>query len=79
MAVTLRRVRGTLLRVVRNRVLAVGVGAGMVLPAVWLRLDLRYASWWTEGVSLVLGATGLAVLYTGLFGVKPDWTDSADD
>jgi hypothetical protein len=67
-----------LLRVVRNRGLAAGVGFVMVLPAVWLQLDPRYASWWTEGGSLVSGATGLALIYSALFGVKPDWTDAGD-
>jgi len=74
----LRRVRGILLRVVRDRGLALGVGVGMLSPAVWLQLDPRSATWWTEGVSLVFGATGVALIYTGLFGVKPDWTDPRD-
>jgi len=78
-ALKLRRLRGTLLRVVRNRGLATAVGFMMVLPAVWLQFDPRYAFWWTEGGSLVSGATGLALIYTGLFGVKPDWTDLGDE
>jgi hypothetical protein len=28
-----------------------------------------------EGLALVVGATGLAILWTGLTGVAPDWVD----
>jgi hypothetical protein len=30
---------------------------------------------WAGGVALVAGATGAALLWTGVFGAKPDWID----
>ena len=71
----LRRARGALLRLVRHRMLSVGVGLAMVLPAAWLEWSGRYGAWWVDGVSLVLGATGAALLWTGVRGVGPDWID----
>ncbi|MGH9144700.1 MAG: hypothetical protein ACRD2I_26465 [Vicinamibacterales bacterium] len=71
----LRRVRGIVLRLVRRRSLAIMVGLALALPAAWLEFRGRYGAWWVEGLSLVVGATGLAVLWTGLTGVSPDWVD----
>jgi hypothetical protein len=71
----LRRARGALLRLVRRRALAVTVGAALALPAAWLELSGRYDAWWVGGLSLILGATGTALLWTGIAGIPPDWTD----
>jgi hypothetical protein len=71
----LRRARGALLRLVRRRAVAIAAGALLVLPAGWLELTGRYGGWWVDGLSLVLGATGAAVLWTGLTGARPDWID----
>jgi hypothetical protein len=70
----LRRIRGALLRLVRRRGAAILVGALLVTPAAWVEFAGRYA-WWLEGLALVVGATGLAVLWTGLTGVSPDWVE----
>jgi hypothetical protein len=72
---TLRRVRGALLRLVRRRLLASVTGAALVLPAVWLQLGSHESPWWVEGLGLVAGATGAALLWTGVAGLRPDWTD----
>lgn len=69
----LRRARGFLLRLVRRRGLAVIVGLVLAVPAAWL--EFRADRWWTEGLALVLGATGLALFWTGLTGASPDWVD----
>jgi hypothetical protein len=71
----LRRVRGTLLRLARRRVLAVSVGALLAGPAAWVELGGHAGAWWVQGVSLVVGATGLALLWTGLTGIPPDWEE----
>lgn len=68
-----RRARGALLRLVRRRVLALAVGAALVLPAIWLRF--RSGAWWADGASLILGATGVAIIWTAIAGLKPDWVD----
>jgi hypothetical protein len=70
----IRRARGVLLRLVRRRRLAIVIGGLLVAAAIWLELSGN-AVWWVDGLSLVLGATGAAVLWTGLTGVRPDWVD----
>jgi len=74
----LRRARGALLRLVRRRTLALLIGCALTAPAVWIEFFSRYDAWWVEGLALVVGATGLALLWTGLTGVAPDWIDSTD-
>jgi hypothetical protein len=73
MSVAVRRVRGFVLRLVRRRGLAVLVGAALAVPAAWLELSGRVESWWVDGLSLVVGATGVALIWAGLTGPKPDW------
>jgi hypothetical protein len=70
----LRRARGAILRLARRRPLALLAGAAMLTPALWLRLD-GPGFWWTDGLSLLLGATGAALIWAGLTGPTPDWTE----
>jgi len=70
----LRRARGALLRLVRRRRMAIVVGALLIGPAVWMELN-GSGAWWVDGLSLVIGATGAAVFWTGLTGGPPDWTE----
>jgi hypothetical protein len=70
-----RRVRGALLRLVRRRGLSIAVGIALVLPAVWVEFGGHSSSWFIEGGALVVGATGLALLWTGLTGLSPDWVE----
>jgi hypothetical protein len=70
-----RRTRGVLLRLVRRRILSVAIGAGLVLPSAWVEFRAIDASWWMEGLALVIGATGLALIWTGLTGAAPDWVE----
>ncbi|HZP48531.1 MAG TPA: hypothetical protein VFB07_08355 [Vicinamibacterales bacterium] len=72
---TLRKLRGALLRFVRRRGLAMAVGAALAAPAAWIEFSGRADVWWLEGLALVVGATGLALFWTGLVGVAPDWTE----
>ena len=74
----LRRARGLLLRLVRRRALAIIVGLALAVPAAWIEFSSRYDAWWVQGTALVLGATGLAILWTGLMGASPDWVDDND-
>lgn len=70
-----RRFRGAVLRLVRQRGLALVVGSLLLLPAVWVQTTGRFDQWWVEGLSLVAGATGAALVWTGIAGLKPDWID----
>ena len=71
---TLRRVRGLLLRLVRRRMLAMAVGLALAVPAIWIEFS-RGGAWWVDGLALIAGATGIAIFWTGLTGVAPDWVD----
>lgn len=64
-----------LLRFVRRRRLAALVGLALAIPAAWIEFSGRVDAWWIDGVALVVGATGLALLWTGITGVSPDWVE----
>jgi hypothetical protein len=64
-----------MLRLVRRRALSMMLGLVLAIPAAWIELSVRNAAWWLEGLSVIVGATGLALLWTGLTGVKADWLD----
>jgi hypothetical protein len=77
----LRRLRGAILRLVRRRRLAIIVGLALALPAAWVEFSGRaviYDAWWVDGLALVVGATGLALFWTGLTGGSPDWVDDGN-
>jgi hypothetical protein len=74
MKITPRRVRGAVLRLVRRRALSVALGLALAVPAAWVQVSGRGA-WWVEGLGLVAGATGLALIWTGIAGPGPDWVD----
>jgi len=71
-----RRVRGWLIRLVLNRMLSVVLGIVLLAPAVWLWLgSYRWESAVTDGLGLVLGATGSALVLAGIGGKRPDWIE----
>ncbi|HJZ75182.1 MAG TPA: hypothetical protein VKE51_25785 [Vicinamibacterales bacterium] len=72
---SLRRTRGFVLRLVRRRAIAIVVGAALIVPAAWVEFSGRFGAWWQDGLALVVGATGIAIFWTGLTGVAPDWVD----
>ena len=51
------------------------IGLALILPAAWVELFASNAPWWLQGASLVVGATGLAIFWTGLTGPSPDWVE----
>jgi hypothetical protein len=75
---TLRRLRGAVLRLVRRRALSITIGLALALPAGWVQWFGGYDEWWVEGLCLVIGATGIAIAWTGLTGPSPDWIDDED-
>ena len=74
-----RRLRGLLLRLVRRRRVAIAAGLALATPAAWLEFGARVDAWWADGLALVMGATGLALVWTGLTGVPPDWVDEESE
>jgi hypothetical protein len=72
----MRRARGTILRLIRRRALALALGATLVVSAVWLEHG-GHDAWWVEGLGLVVGATGVALFWTGVVGLPPDWIDNS--
>jgi hypothetical protein len=75
----LRRLRGALLRLVRRRGAAMIAGLALTVPAVWLESSSRFGAWWIDGLALVGGATGVALLWSGLTGMAPDWIEDRSD
>jgi hypothetical protein len=71
----MRRARGALLRLVRRRTWSMALGLALAVPAAWVEFGLTDAPWWLAGLSLVGGATGLALFWTGLTGPSADWVD----
>jgi hypothetical protein len=64
-----------LLRIVRRRSVAVLVGIALTVPAAWVEFSGRIDRWWVQGLALVVGATGAALIWTGIVGVRPDWIE----
>ncbi len=71
----MRRMRGVLLRLSRRRALAMIIGLLLVVPAAWIQFGRTNTAWWLEGASAIVGATGLALFWTGLTGPSPDWIE----
>lgn len=64
------------MRAVLNRTRAVLIGAMLSLPAVWLWWkDYSWETWSTDGLALIAGATGIALILAGIGGRKPDWIE----
>jgi hypothetical protein len=72
---SLRRLRGALLRFIRRRPAAISLGLLLVVPSAWVELSGRASSWWMDGAALVAGATGAALIWTALTGAKSDWVE----
>jgi hypothetical protein len=71
-----RRLRGWLLRLVMNRAVAIAFGLVLMAPAAVLLLkDYSWESGVTDGLGLIIGATGIALLAAGLGGKRPDWIE----
>jgi hypothetical protein len=72
----LRRVRGGVLRLAQARVAAGVVGAILIFFSVTLlMLDFSWESWASDGLGLVLGGTGAALVRTAISGHRPDWIE----
>ena len=78
----MKRFRGAVLRFVRRRALAASVGVLLILPAAWVEFAARIGNQWAwlaNGIALIVGATGIALVWTAIVGVAPDWIDEDAD
>ena len=65
-----------LLRVVLSRTPALVAGFALVVPAIVVAVgDYGWESGLTDGLGLVVGTTGAALVLTGLAGPQADWID----
>ena len=77
---TLRRARGAFLRLALARPAAAAIGGVLAAgSAALLLFDLAWESWFTDGLGLILGATGIALLVAAFGGRRPDWIDPTHD
>jgi len=73
---SLKRLRGSLLRLVLKRPAAITIGVVLIAPSLWLLLqEFAWETPATDGLGLIMGATGVAFLLTGIGGRRPDWID----
>jgi putative flippase GtrA len=73
---SLKRLRGSLLRFLLKRRAAITLGLVLTLPAAWLLFeDLPWETPVTDGLALIVGATGVAFLLAGIGGRRPDWIE----
>ena len=72
----LKRLRGSLLRLVLKRTATITLGVLLAAPSVFLLIqELPWETPVTDGLGLVLGATGVAFLLAGVGGRRPDWIE----
>jgi hypothetical protein len=65
-----------LLRAVLKRTTAIALGMIFSLPAAWLWWgDYAWEAWYTDGLALIGGATGAALILAGIGGRRPDWIE----
>jgi hypothetical protein len=71
-----KRLRGWFIRLALNRTLSIVLGLLLLAPAVCLFVgDYSWETAVTDGLQLVLGATGAAILLAGIGGRRPDWVE----
>lgn len=71
-----KRLRGWLLRLVLRRTVSIVLGIALFAPAVWLFFaDYKWETPATDGLTLIVGATGAALLLAGIGGRRPDWIE----
>ena len=73
---TFRRARGAILRLAHASVSAAIVGSTFMLVSAGLIVfEFSWESWMSDGVGLVLGGTGAALVTIAITGRRPDWTE----
>ena len=56
--------------------MAITLGLIFLIPAAWLMVqDFPWETAVTDGLGLIVGATGAALLFAGIGGRRPDWQE----
>ena len=65
-----------MIRLALNRTLSIVLGLLLLAPAIFLWTgDYRWETPFTDGLGLILGATGAALVVAGLTGRRGDWVE----
>jgi len=73
---SLRRVRGYILRLAQGRFTSAVLGSTFLLFSLGLiYLEFSWESWLSDGLGLVLAATGTALILMSFSGRRPDWVE----
>ena len=71
-----KRFRGAVLRLVLRRAVAITLGLALLIPSALMMLhDFPWENSATDGLGLIVGATGAALFFAGVGGRRPDWQD----
>ena len=71
-----RRLRGLLLRIAYHRTFALVSGAACLVGSFWLSAnDYSWEGSFSSGIGMIVGATGMALVFMALSGRQPDWED----
>ena len=72
----LRRARGAILRLAQAPASAAVVGSAFLFgSASLLVFEFSWESWMSDGLGLVLGGTGAALIMIAITGRRPDWIE----
>ena len=56
--------------------MAIALGLALLIPSALLMLqDLPWENSATDGLGLIVGATGAALFFAGVGGRRPDWEE----
>lgn len=71
-----RRLRGLLLRIAYHRTFALVSGAVCLVGAFWLAVnDYSWEGSFSSGFGMIIGATGMALVFMALSGRQSDWEE----
>ena len=72
----IRRLRGLLLRLAYHRKFALVSGAACLVGAFWLAAnDYSWEGSFSSGFGMIIGATGMALVFMALSGRQSDWEE----
>jgi len=71
-----RRLRGLVLRLAYHRKFALVSGVVFLAAAFWLAVnDYSWEGSLSAGFGMIIGATGVALVFIALSGRQPDWEE----